>query len=132
MNLYRVTFRHWSPKDYEEGIKTYLLAENDEEVYKYVDKTYNNDNWEDYEPENDDDINIYDDDCNIIGTESFKEMIIRIKGEQNWECADLNDLYYGKTLYGWELVKADAVIDFKEMLELGIVVNTNKGEDNAI
>jgi len=112
MNIYRITFSHTAPKDREEGIKGYLLAENDEQVYNYIDKTYNYGCWKDN-----------DDDYNLIGIETFKQNMLRIKGEQNDENYDYRDAYYGITLYGWELVKENAEGDYTEMIDLGIISN---------
>tara|TARA_R110001606_G_scaffold396950_1_gene572186 strand:+ start:638 stop:1039 length:402 start_codon:yes stop_codon:yes gene_type:complete len=124
MNLYRITFSHTAPKDSKEGIKGYLLAENDEQVYNYVDKTFNDECWKDNEEDEDrEPIELYDDDYNVIGTETFKEKMLRIKGEQNDEDYDYCDAYYGITLYGWELVKENADGDYTEMIELGIISN---------
>lgn len=36
MNLYKVTFSHYAPKDTEQGIKAFILAENDEQVYNWI------------------------------------------------------------------------------------------------
>ena len=124
MNLYKITFSHTAPKDQDEGIKGYLLAENDEQVYNYIDKTFNYECWKDADEDEDrEPIELYDDDYNVIGTETFKEKIIRIKGEQNDEDYDYCDAYYGITLYGWELVKENADGDYSEMIELGIISN---------
>tara|TARA_R110000803_G_C11732323_1_gene289834 strand:+ start:74 stop:454 length:381 start_codon:yes stop_codon:yes gene_type:complete len=124
MNLYRITFSHTAPKDSEKGIKGYLLAENDEQVYNYVDKTFNYESWKDIDEDEDrESSDIYDRNYNIIGTETFKEKILRINGEMNDEDYDYCDAYYGVTLYGWELVKENAGGDYTEMTELGIISN---------
>ena len=74
MNLYRITFSHTAPKDSEKGIKGYLLAENDEQVYNYVDKTFNYESWKDIDEDEDrESSDIYDRNYNIIGTETFKD-----------------------------------------------------------
>lgn len=122
MNLYKILFTHSGPKSAEQGIKTYLLAENEEQVYEFIDKKYNYESWKDMEEDKDcEDYDIYDEDYNIIGTETFKEKIIRIKGEMNDEDYDYCDSYYGITLFGWELVKEKITTDFSEMLKLGIM-----------
>ena len=36
MNLYKVLFSHYAPKDSETGIKALLLANNDEQVYEWI------------------------------------------------------------------------------------------------
>lgn len=121
MNLYRILFRHYAPKDSHSGITTYLLANNDEEVYTYID-SINYGMWSDKNEECPK-LNIYDDEYIVIGTESFKEKMIRIKGLMFDEDYELTDLYYGKTLYGWEVIKEDVnVKDYKELIELGIFI----------
>lgn len=122
MNLYRIDFSHTAPKDQEKGIKGYLLAENDEQVYNYVDKTFNYECWKDKDEDDEaEPIELYDEDYNVVGTETFKEKMLRIKGEMNDEDYDYCDAYYGITLYGWTLIKQDVSTDFKEMIELGVV-----------
>ena len=121
MNLYKIKFSHTAPKDTKEGIITYLLAKNDDGVYNYIDEEYNCECWKDQEAEN---IvyDIFNDRFDIIGTETFREKIIRLKGEMNDEDYDYSDAHYGITLYGWELVKMNVVDeDFGEFVELGIV-----------
>jgi len=120
MNLYKITFIHYSQKDSKEGIETYLLAENDKEVYNYIEKEYYYGCWVDEEKENKM-CSIYGDEYHIMGKETYKEKIIRIKGEINDEDYDICDLYYGLTLRGWELVKENINIDFTKFIELGIV-----------
>ena len=112
MNLYSINFRHYSPKDNEEGIKGYLLADNEEQVFLYIDKKFNYGMWKDKEEEmnNEEDVSdrtfqILDDDYSEIGKETLKEHILRVKGMMNSEHEDPCDLYYGFTSYGWSLVK---------------------------
>ncbi|MEE9459858.1 MAG: hypothetical protein V3V84_08860 [Candidatus Bathyarchaeia archaeon] len=47
----------------------------------------------------------------------FKDLIM----ENRWDATELDDLYYGQTLYGWELVKEDTNTDYQEMIKLGII-----------
>lgn len=109
MNLYTLNFEHFSQKDSEQGIYTYLVAENDEAIYEWLktepsikDTTLHNSYKYDEEEKTYD---IYDDDYNVIRVETFKERMIRLQGEMYDEEVELNDLYYGKTLIGWELIK---------------------------
>lgn len=118
MNLYKITFLHAGPKDRKKGIKGYVLAENEEKVFNYIDETFEHGYWSD--PDNEP-VDVYDEDFNLIGTETLKEKIIRIKGEINDEDYDFDDAYYGITLYGWELVKENADGDYTEMIELEII-----------
>ena len=103
MNLYKIKVAHSAPKDTHESIQCYLIAESDEKVYEWL-KAENKDIitcWDDAEEENKK-FDIYNEEYETIGTETFKEKIIRLKGEINDEDYDFSDAYYGITLYGWE------------------------------
>lgn len=128
MNLYEILTRHYSPKDSQEGIFTYLVAESDEDVYEFLKKgvsldsrwlyTTYEDNEEDYGEE---EFEIYDKDYNVIGTECYKYKIIRLKGDMFDEDIELCDLYYGLTLNGWRLVAENvAEQDIETIKRLGI------------
>lgn len=122
MNLYKILFTHTAPKDREEGIKEYLLAESEEQVFEYVDEKYNYGGWKDkIEDDGDETYDIYDDNYEVIGKETFKEKMIRIKGQMNDEDYDYSDAYYGITLHGWELIEEDTKTDYTKMIHLGIV-----------
>lgn len=109
MNLYKITFGHAAPKDWAKSILGYVLADNDEQVYEYIKSepeinghsAFNG--WQDNEDEGNT-FEVFNDQYDVIGTESFKEKIIRLKGEVNDEDYDFSDSYYGISLYGWELV----------------------------
>jgi len=125
MNLYKILFSHTAPKDTKTGIETYLLAKNEEEVYEYIDKEFNCGCWKD--KEGDEEIfDIYDKDYNTIGTETFREKILRIKGEMNEEDYDFSDAYYGITLYGWELVKENITEDISFLINNKICKEIDK------
>jgi len=101
MNLYKIIFSHHGPKDSEEGIKTLLLAENDEQVY----------DWLASEPDGcflfwkermeDPDDEWFDENGD---PEDWKARMIRLKGEINDDDRDFSDAYYGLTFYGWEMI----------------------------
>jgi len=125
MNLYSVNFIHYAPKDSEEGIYGYIVANDDESVYEWIkseptlpqDKTLWN-SWADREEV---EYDVYDDDYNVIGTETFKEQMIRLNGEMYDEDADVDDAYYGVTHIGWSLVKegiTDSEIDVLKSLNI--------------
>ncbi len=89
MNLYRILQLHGAPKSSATLIKTYILAKDDEEVFKWIQK--NSFHWD-----NDD----YD------RKDEWEEMerdILNKKGDleddEGWE-----DAYYGVTKFGWEIV----------------------------
>lgn len=111
MNLYQVMLKHYAPHDSEVGIFTYLVAQSDEAVYEWLKaepelkdgrQIFNSYKQTESEGET---FEIYDKDYNVIGEETFKERMLRLKGEMNDEDVELNDLYYGKTLLGWKVVK---------------------------
>jgi len=128
MNLYIIEFKHYAPKDSEKGIKGYIVAKNDEEIYEFIKSEpemlgeiiYNSyADKEDY-----DDKDIYDDDDNAIGTETFKERIIGCCGDMYDEYSEVSDLYYGATQYGWTCVIKDVTSqDVEGLRYLGILQN---------
>lgn len=111
MNLYEIMLEHYAPKDSEQGIYTYLIAESDETVFDWVAAEhtlkdgrvlYNcyrgtEEDGESYE--------LYDSNYDVIGEETFKEKMVRLKGDMNDDDVELTDLYYGKTLIGWKRIK---------------------------
>ena len=126
MNLYKIKCLHAAPKDIHRSISCLLLAENDEAVYEWLksEPTIGEQtvyiSYQDNENDNTT-FDIYDDDYNTIGTETFKEKMIRIKGEYNNEDYNYVDAYYGITLYGWELIKENPETDFTELIDTGIL-----------
>lgn len=126
MNLYRLTVGHAAPKDWCETIVGYVLASNDEAVYEYIKSEplvkghHIINSWEDKEEENEE-FELYDDKCNVIGKETFKQKIIRLKGEMYDDGYDFGDSYYGITLYGWELAKEN-VTSYDQLLALGVAI----------
>jgi len=130
MNLYVLKFKHYAPKDSIEGIVTYLIANSSENIYEWMKSEPEiNDHYiiNSYKHnENDDKIfNIYDENYNVIGTETFKERMIRLNGEMFDKDADVSDAYYGVTHYGWELIKENVyytdVVAVKSSLNIDIV-----------
>jgi hypothetical protein len=53
--------------------------------------------------------------------EDWKTKMIRIQGEESHD-ADYDDLYYGKTLLGWSLVKENVINDYSELIQLGVII----------
>lgn len=115
MNIYKIVFRHISPKDNKEGLETLLLAASDRDVYDYIDKEHTSGCWSDRDRE-DGLHTVYDDDCNLVGTETYRERMLRLKGELDDGEVDLSDAYYGITLYGWELLEEDVSVEDFDML----------------
>lgn len=124
MNLYTIDFLHASPKDREYGFKCLLLANSDEEVYNWLasePKIGNSSLTHSWEYKEEKMFSLYDDDYNEIGKETFKEKMIRIKGEINDDDFDFGDAYYGITLFGWSLLKENINPEnYSELIELEI------------
>ena len=97
MKLYKIKVLHGSPKNSWTDIYTYTVAENDEQVYNWLRLKAS---WNYYEEENET-FKIYDAEYQVIGTETFKEKILRIKGDANDEDLEWADVHYGITAYGW-------------------------------
>nr|WP_241264921.1 hypothetical protein [Bacillus velezensis] len=130
MNLYEINFKHFAPKDSEQGIFTYLYAKTDNDVYEWLktDPKLSNGRWiyTDYkdQEEEGEKFEIYDDTFEIVGYETYKERIIRLKGEINDESVELNDLYYGQTLIGWKKVGSNISLEQIEVAkDLGINID---------
>ena len=100
MDIYKIHVEHFSQKDSHESIECFLLADSDEEVYKWVDKKVHGS----YTDKSNEDgmCDIYDEEFNVIGQETYKEKMIRVGGEFFDEDFEPTDLYYGCTIYGWE------------------------------
>lgn len=123
MNLYKILMQHYAPKDSQVGIVAYLVAKSGEEVYEWLksEPKLPDDIWV-YTPYNDNEhdgktFDIYDADYNVVGEESYKDRMIRLQGEMFDEEVELSDLYYGKTLYGWKLIKEDISPDVLQMIK---------------
>lgn len=118
MKLYEIRFRHYAPKDSQEGVLTYLLAESSEKVYEWLrsEPTLKNEKsiyvtW------------MYKDDLEDEDEfeEGFKERIIECCGDMYDDESEVRDLYYGATQYGWEEVNGNITYDeFLELRRLGI------------
>lgn len=123
MYLYKILVQHLSPKDSHTAIEKYIIAENDGEVYDEVcGLAY----WDEDDPKCFCEKHIPDiDEDTPYNTEEYeqlqKEFIISTKGEINSDWACYDDLFYGRTHYGWEKVnyitKEEALI----LIGLGII-----------
>lgn len=112
MNLYKLVFEHYSQKDSKYGTEKYFIAKDVNEVFDYISKIAD---WEYY-------IGLYEDEC-YDSYDSFKEYIMANEGQIDDENM-LDDLYYGKVLYGWELQSEDITEDeIKTLVKLGILKN---------
>lgn len=102
---------HFASKGSEKGIHTYLIANSDEDVYEWLklEKKLKDErrlfvlhSQEEVEKEV---FELYDDKYNEIGKETYKERMIRLKGNINDDNVELENRYYGETLIGWKTIK---------------------------
>lgn len=106
MDLYKIKVLTLNPHYY--SIAGYVLANSDEAVYEFLktDPELNDEvcitNWFDTEQE-EELLAIYDEDNNLIGTETFKEKVIRLKGE----VGVYSDYSTSQVYYSWELIKSN-------------------------
>ena len=118
MNIYKIHVQHFSQKDSHESIEAFLLAESDEAVYQWIDKKQ----YGMYADRNDEDglIDVYDSEYNVIGQETFKQKMLRIKGEYFDENYEPQDCYYGVTIYGWEKLESEMLdVEIEALKKLG-------------
>lgn len=118
MKLHKIMFKHYAPKDSEEGIRAYVLAVDEKTILQYV-SNLTGGVWADRMRE-DGPLEIHDEDYEVIGTETVEEHLLRFRGDMEDPVADTSDAYYGVTLWGWdegvEISDEDAAV----LLRLGI------------
>jgi hypothetical protein len=125
MNLYVIKIRHCSPKDCKESILGYYLATNDLSIMQYIDKKLMFGTWTDRHNE-DGLFDITDNDGNIIGTETYFDRMLRLRGEFHDPDVDYSDSYYGITHYGWDEGKEISSTDISFLLNLGVAKYLNQ------
>lgn len=122
MNIYKIHVQHFSQKDSHTSIETFVLADSDEAVYNWVDKEKCYGMYTD-RTEEDGLIDVYDDEYNVVGQETFKAKMLRIGGEYFDEDYEPQDLYYGVTIYGWEKLESTMVdVEIEALKKLGALV----------
>jgi len=104
-----------------------LLAKDDEAVYEFLKKGYAGVEEAyiatNYKYNEDKVSTLYDENFCEIGTETFKERMIRLRGSINNEEAADNDLYYDNAFYKWKLLKENVNNeDYKDLIDLKVVV----------
>jgi len=136
MNLYKEQFEHWSQKDSARGFKRYFLANDDRDAYAkvYGDSdclTVDRFSYEEYEVGEPYEIDYEEYDPEELTVEKIREIVASKRGELNFNDLDsLNcwqDLYYGMTLKGWELVKENiSAGEASILVTLGIIQRKEK------
>lgn len=123
MKLHKILLRHCSPKDSVEVTLLYVLANSEPAILSRLDAgngKYTYGAWKEQSDEAEEPCEIYDDKYNVIGTETYLEKMLRIRGEFNDEDADYSDAYYGIKHYGWDEGSDISDADAATLLRLGI------------
>lgn len=118
MKLYKILLRYCAPKGCVEVVAKYIIADNDEQILRQLDAIQSG-LWTE-RSEQGDLCNIYDDNYEIIGEETYLEKMLRLRGEFFDEDASYEEAYYGVMHYGWEECKELCGDEAHTLLELGI------------
>lgn len=126
MILYRILVKHFAPRDSHTSTEGYVACENTEQL---LDRLVAQDNiyW-DEEGFLEEDLEVYDDDYKLTGTETRRELYLRVGGELYDPDADTSDAYYGVTHYGWEEVGTVTEEEVKTFERLGILLKESTDE----
>lgn len=130
MKLHQIKIRHCAPRDFKEFLVGFVLAEDEESIYEYIDKELLYGIWSD---RNQDSISellpieiIENDETIIIGYETYKEKMLRIRGEYYDQFLDYSDAYYGIAHYGWTQGVEVSEDEIQTLLHLGICIDLRK------
>lgn len=123
MKLWELRFRHYAPKDSEEGIIGYLIADTSEQIYDFIkteptlqdDSNYDRGLYVNWEYKDNPDDEEYD--------ENHRQRLIECCGEMYDEEEEVNDAFYGVIHYGWTCVR-DKIsnLEIATLQSCGIIV----------
>lgn len=123
MKLWELLFRHYAPKDSEEGIICYLLADTSEQIYDFL-KTeptipdgtqYGRGIYTSWEYVDDPEDEEYD--------ENHRKRLIECCGEMFDEEEEVSNAFYGVIHYGWNCICEDIKnIEIAVLKSVGITV----------
>lgn len=132
LKLHRIEFSHHSPKDSEKGTKTYVLWDNDEAALRdRIDQTYAVGAWKEEAEEATEPYEIYDDQYNVIGSETYLERMLRLRGDIRDEDKDFADADYGITCWGWDEGQVITEELGAELVRLGIAQDWRGATQNG-
>lgn len=96
MNLYRIDFTHYGPKDFQEGTWGFMMARDDAHLYEKLSTGHGPAYWSSSDEEL---IEVYvDDEETEMAEVSLRDHIIKMRGDW-WQ--EPEDLYYGATQWKW-------------------------------
>lgn len=136
MLLHKILMRHAGPKSQVEVTLKYVLADNELAILEKLDETggeYTYGAWKEREifdedahdedergPDGKRILPIYDESFEKVGTETYLQRMLRLRGEFNDSDADFDDAYYGIKHYGWDAGVKITAADAKTLVRLGI------------
>lgn len=123
--LHAIRFSHHAPRGREDGIKLYVIADDEEVILDRLDEREHCGCWAEATGDGET-FDIYDDDYNVIGTETKRERLLRRRGEIDDECVDFSDAYYGVTCLGWDEGEDVTPEDAAVLIRLGIAEDWTK------
>lgn len=140
MFLVKLKLFHYAPKDGEEGIKEFLIADDQEKLVKYIDKVHFAGSLKDAEEDGDEDECYVDKglhksrllrleeakslglkvEKNIIGANvsGLKHLLIKWYQGNSWE--EVTDAYYGVSQYEWDEQQEITEEQAQVLLQLGV------------
>lgn len=136
MQIYDILMRHAGPKSQVEFVLKRVIADSEEAILARVDADLKHGAWsakstEDDEGDCDDGVkfnadgdrlhDIYDDDFNIVGSETYLQKMLRLRGEYHDDGANYDDAYYGIEHYGWSKGREISGDDAAVLQRLGLV-----------
>jgi hypothetical protein len=99
MKLHKILLRHAGPKDSIEVVFKYVLANSEQEILDEIDNPrggYTYGAWQEDEELYD----VYDVYNEVVGTETYLQRMLRLRGEFNDEDASYDDAFYGVKHWG--------------------------------
>jgi hypothetical protein len=116
MKLFKIIVLHGAPRDSHTSVETYLIADSEDAVCEWINKTKKRGDW--FEEEDDTEPRMcFEDDSYEKGI-PFREWVVKnrgdLKDDEGWE-----DAYYGVKKWGWEPIEA-STDDMATLLRLGI------------
>lgn len=121
-NLYEIKVEHIGSHSSHVATECYVIADTEEEVYSYLNHLSSgayaerhNEELENVEEGFESNYIVYNEQSEAIGHETYKEYILRIKGDINDENRYDADPFYGVNVYGWEDKGPITFAEFKKL-----------------
>jgi len=120
--LHTVSVRHCAPKDTHDAIEALVIADDEAILRDRIDREFNYERWKERQ-EDGETWTVYPDDGTGEHEEGVLERMLRLRGDVNDGENDglYSDLYYGQTLYGWDVGREVTDAQIQVLLALGIV-----------